>query len=128
MTSLPNIPTNLFLHLATHFCRLICIYNLFTMLLFMSTVDTNFFVNLHEFLKAGDRLCRARCRKRRARTLAAMPRMRKAEIVMPRRRASRVSGSRVVVPESLLTPLPRHVMADSCSEHSSRKVLDSNTQ
>ena len=38
------------------------------------------------------------------------------------------SGVGVVVPESLLTPLPRHVTADSCSEHSSRKVLDSNTQ
>ena len=33
-----------------------------------------------------------------------------------------------VVPESLLTPLPRHVMADSCTRLSNSKVPDSNTQ
>ena len=33
-----------------------------------------------------------------------------------------------VVPDSLLTPLPRHVMADSCTRLSNSKVLDSNTQ
>ena len=57
-----------------------------------------------------------------------MTQMQKAEIVMPRRCASQVSRSWVVVPESLLTLLPRHVTADSCSEHSSHKVLDTNTQ
>jgi hypothetical protein len=34
----------------------------------------------------------------------------------------------VMVPESLLTPLPRHVMADSCTGLSSSKVPGSNTQ
>jgi len=33
-----------------------------------------------------------------------------------------------VVPESLLTPLLRHVMADSCTRLSNSKVPDSNTQ
>ena len=33
-----------------------------------------------------------------------------------------------VVPESLLTPLPRHVMADSCTRLSNSNVPDSNTQ
>jgi hypothetical protein len=45
--------------------------------------------------------------------------------------AEMAPGSRVVVPESLLMPLPRHVMcvmADSCIELSSSKVLDTNTQ
>jgi hypothetical protein len=48
------------------------------------TVDTNFFANLHEFLRAGDGQCCARCRARRARVLAPMQPTRKAEQSMPR--------------------------------------------
>ena len=71
----------------------------------MSTVHNLFFVNLYDFLRAVDRQCRARRRKRR--TLAAADAedgYSDAEMA-----CESVSGSRVVVPESLLTPLPRHV-------------------
>ena len=73
----------------------------------MSTVHNIFFVNLYDFLRAVDRQCRARRRKRRVRTLAAADAeggYSDAEMA-----CESVSGSRVVVPESLLTPLPRHV-------------------
>ena len=37
--------------------------------------------------------------------------------------AETVPGSRVTMPESLQTPLPRHVTADSCTAAKSGKVL-----
>lgn len=86
-----------FLHLATHFHRLICIDNLLLVFLFMSTVDTKIFGNLHEFLKAGDRQCCARCRTRRAQTLPPMQPMRKAKQFMPRWRQESGDGARVPI-------------------------------
>ena len=41
--------------------------------------------------------------------------------------AKTVPGSRVTMPESLLTPLPRHVTADSCTAAKSGKILTTNT-
>ena len=42
--------------------------------------------------------------------------------------AETVPGSRVTMPESLQTPLPRHVTADSCTAAKSGKSPDTNTQ
>ena len=47
--------------------------------IYISTVYTNFFGNLHDFMKARDWQCRARRRKRRVRTLAAMTPMRNSD-------------------------------------------------